>query len=166
MTPRFPMYVLESHAQTRHMPLLCDTGVCTDVEKWLFYDQRLVGHDRRADIMHLCDGTDAVLLQMHDGPHLRGQAVVQPRRYDRAPQGKFNIGPIGAFAREHAAAVAQSAVAWALADGAAWVTLRIPGPHPGLPVLLDMGMRVVYVETFCASQEWFDPACYAPSGMM
>ncbi len=166
MTPRYPMYVLESNARTRRMPLQCDTGICTDIEEWLFYDQRLVGHDRRVDIMHLCDGTNAVLLQMRDDNRLLGQAVVHERRYDRAPQGKRNIGPVGAFARAHAAAVAQSAVAWALADGATWVTLRIPGPHPGLPVLLDMGMNIVYVETFCASQEWFNPECYAPSGIM
>lgn len=166
MTPRYPMYVLESADRTQRRAPLCDTQVCHDIEEWLFYDQRLVGHDRRVDIMHLCDGTNATLLQMRDGTRLLGQALIQPRRYDRAPQGKYNIGPVGVFARAHAAAVTQSAVAWAFAHGATWVTMRVPGPHPALPVLLDMGMEIRYVETFCASQEWFDPGCYVPSGIM
>lgn len=166
MIPRYPMYELVSSTRTQPHAPQCDIQVCHDIEEWLFYDQRLVGHDRRVDIMHLCDGTNATLLQMRDGTRLLGQALIQPRRYDRAPQGKYNIGPVGVFARAHAAAVTQSAVAWAFAHCATWVTLRIPGPHPGLPVLLDMGLDIAYIETFCASQEWFDPECYAPSGIM
>lgn len=166
MTPRFPMFMLESTPRTQHLSPLVTTRVCTDVAEWLAYDQRLIGHDRRVDIAHLCEQPTAVLLQMWDGARLLGQALAHPRRYDRAPHGKYNIGPVAAFQRADAAAVAQSAVAWTLRHGATWVNLRIPGPHPALPLLLAAGMQTQFVELFCASQEWFDPACYAPSGMM
>ncbi|MCX6014448.1 MAG: hypothetical protein NT020_02460 [Chloroflexales bacterium] len=66
----------------------------------------------------------------------------------------------------NAAAVLQSTVAWAIADGAVSASLRVPAEHPGLAVLLDSGMHISDVETFCASAEWFDPRCYAPSGIL
>lgn len=167
MVPRWPMYFLATTDVTRIAAPQLAVTVCSDVDAWMHHDRQFLGFDRRVDIDHFFVGsTESVLLQLFAGTQLVGQAVVQKRRYDLSPLDKRNIGPVAAFDVAYAAAVLQSTVAWAVADGAVSANLRVPAEHPGLAVLLDCGLQISDVETFCASEEWFDPRCYAPSGIM
>jgi GNAT superfamily N-acetyltransferase len=166
MTPLFPSYMLRSTARTRSQRPVFETRACLDREEWLAHDTRFLGHDRRVDIDYFASEAACTLLQIFDGSQLVGQAVTNLRRYDLAPNGKRNLGPVASIDRVSAAAVVQSALGWLMADGATEVSMRLPGPHPALPILLAAGMQVAYAETYCASAEWFDPQCYAPSGLM
>jgi hypothetical protein len=75
------------------------------------------------------------------------------------------IGPLGAREEEYAVGVAAAAVDWA-SRYASNVRLIVPGPHPALGALLEVGFRIAYVETFCSSAAgpFFDPRRYMPSG--
>ena len=167
MTPRWPMYILDLVDPTKLDTPRYQATVCTDVAEWLHYDYRLVGHDRSIDItQYFIAACDAALLQIHDGARLVGQALVQRRHYDPGAVGARNIGPVGVFDRADAAHAVHAAVAWVVADGVSKVHLRVPAEHAALPWMIARGMHIDGVETYCASQEWFDPTCYAPSGLM
>jgi GNAT superfamily N-acetyltransferase len=167
MTPRWPMYILDLVDVTKVGTPRYRAEVCTDVAEWLHYDYRLVGHDRSVDIVHyFVERCDAALLQIKDGARLVGQALVQRRHYDPGVVGARNVGPVGVFDRVDAAHAVHAAVAWVVADGVTKVHMRIPAEHAGLPWMIEHGMHIDGAETYCASQEWFDPTCYAPSGLM
>lgn len=166
LTPRFPVFGLRSGDRARALTPLLDVRLTEDVSAWLAYDRACIGHNRSVDIAYLYAEAPARLLQVFADGVVVGQSIVIERRYDLQPAGKYNLGPITARTPSDAAAVAQSVVAWVHQQGAREVTLRLPGPHPALPLLLDGGMQTQWVELFCANREWFDPTRYAPSGLM
>jgi len=95
-----------------------------------------------------------------------GYGVAQTRSDDllRHPEA-VTLGPIGARAREDAAACALAAVRWAR-ERAAFTRIGITGPHPALEPLLIIGFRVAAVETFCstADEPFVHVQRYIPSG--
>jgi len=167
MRPQWPMYFVRLSDATRLGEPQYEVRETNDVEAWLFYDRRMVGHDRAIDITdYFVAHCQAALLQIYDGPQLIGQSLAQRQHYDPGASGVMNVSLTGVFDSQHAAGAMHAAVAWTHALGAPDVHMRVPAAHAGLPFLIDRGMHIAGVETFCASQMWFDPTCYAPSGMM
>ena len=167
MRPQWPMYFVRVSDAPRLGEPQYEVRETTDHEAWLYYDRRIVGHDRAIDITdYFVAHCQAALLQIYAGKQLIGQSLVQRRHYDPDASGAMNVSLTGVFAPQHAAGVMHAAVAWTHALGAPDVHMRVPAAHAGLPLLIDRGMHIAGVETFCASQMWFDPTCYAPSGMM
>ncbi len=78
---------------------------------------------------------------------------------------KTVVGPVGSRSADDAAACVFAAVAWARPHGSI-VDVAVPGPHPSLAPLLEAGFRIIYVETFCASDSSVavDPWRYLGSG--
>lgn len=167
MRPQWPMYFLSLHDASRLGDTTYSVRETTDVEAWLHYDRRLVGHDRAVDITdYFVAHCQAALLQIYAGAQLVGQSLVQRRHYDPDMSGAMNVSLTGVFDAQHAAGAMHAAVVWTHALGAPHIHMRVPAAHAGLPLLIERGMHIAGVETFCASQMWFDPTCYAPSGMM
>lgn len=74
------------------------------------------------------------------------------------------IGPIGVRRVEDAVASVLAVVDWARRRGS-FFEIAVPGPHPALAALLEARFRIVYVETYCASDEaLLDPRRYVGSG--
>lgn len=167
MTPRFPVFGMRSTARTGHADQPYRIDVCADQTAWHAADRRLLGYDRRVDVAQLLTEQPAFLVTCQHNDEIVGYAMVHARVYDHDTAGKWNIGPVHAATAAHAAAVHQSLVVWLhRVHGATEVTMRIPGPHPALPALLAAGVHTHWVELFCANQLWFDPQCYAPSGLL
>lgn len=167
MRPQWPMYFVRLSDATRLGDPQYEVRETNDVEAWLFYDRRIVGHDRAIDIAdYFVAHCQAALLQIYDGPQLIGQSLAQRQHYDPGASGVMNISLTGVFDSQYAAGAMHAAVAWTHALGAPDVHMRVPAAHAGLPFLIDRGMHIAGVETFCTSQMWFDPTCYAPSGLM
>jgi hypothetical protein len=130
------------------------------------WDAQIGGRRRPEDFAYWLAVSRAVPLWLERNGTRVGYAVVQ-RRSDASiwyPDG-YTVGPVGALAEEDAAAGVLAAVAWACAS-AAVVRVPVPGPHPGIKLLLDARFQIVYVETFCsaAAEPFFDPRCYVSSG--
>jgi hypothetical protein len=73
------------------------------------------------------------------------------------------VGPVGT--RGDADACVLAAVRWA-SERAPTIRVALPAPHPALPPLLDLGLRIHDVDTFCSTREptFIDARCYVPSG--
>ena len=89
---------------------------------------------------------------MHSGRRI-GYVVAQTRSDDLLMHpDAVTLGPIGTRAREDAVACVLAAVAWAQ-QRAAVARISLTGPHPALAPLLEVGFRIVEVETFCATSD-------------
>jgi GNAT superfamily N-acetyltransferase len=75
------------------------------------------------------------------------------------------LGPIGTKKPEDASACVLAAVGWAR-EQTEVIRMKVPGPHPGLISLLNLGFQITYVETFVstATTPFFDARCYLSSG--
>ena len=75
------------------------------------------------------------------------------------------LGPIGTRTPEDATACVLAAVGWAR-DHAKVLLIKVPGPHPSLAPLLNLGFHITYVETFVstATTSFFDARCFISSG--
>jgi GNAT superfamily N-acetyltransferase len=74
------------------------------------------------------------------------------------------IGPVGVRRADDAVPCVLAVVDWARTRGA-FFEIAAPGPHPALAALLEARFRIVYVETYCASDEALvDPRRYLGSG--
>ncbi len=96
-----------------------------------------------------------------------GYGYVQRRNHEVAlwhPEA-LSLGPIGACSAPAALVCTQAAVRWAV-ERAPVLAVGVPAAHPCLPILLEAGFYITYVETFVstAPAALVDPACYLPSG--
>lgn len=135
-----------------------------DLDRW---DRDFCGRERRQDRDFWLQTLDAVPLWLERAGERVGYGVVQMRspgvlRRPEAP----TLGPIGARRAEDSAGCVVAVARWALEQRPeSDLRMFLPGPHPALPVLLDAGWRITYVETFCCSAEpFFDPTRYVYAG--
>ena len=79
----------------------------------------------------------------------------------------ISLGPIGALTPPDARDCVLAAAQWASRQ-ARVIRLAIPGLHPVLPLLLNAGFQITYVETFLSSapHPLFDPSRYVTSGSL
>ncbi len=75
------------------------------------------------------------------------------------------IGPIGVAAADDAVACVLAAIDHA-SRNADVLRIHLPGPHPGLAPLLELGFQITYLETHVSSSgaSLFDPHRYVTSG--
>lgn len=131
------------------------------------WDVRSFGYARPHDLAWLVEQRAAQPLWFRRGARTVGYGYVQ-RKCDESlwrPEAA-TVGPIGAATPDDARDCVCAATRWAV--GRAGVArLGIPGPHPALTPLIEAGCRIVYNETFLASEgaQLFDPTRYLPGGV-
>lgn len=132
------------------------------------WDARCFGFARPDDLAWLVAVRDAQPLWFQRGGRTIGYGFVQ-RRCDESlwrPEA-WTIGPIGAETPEDARDCVCVATRWAV-ERAGVARLGVPGPHLALPPLIEAGCRIVYNETFLASDDAPLPdfTRYLPSGVL
>lgn len=170
MQPRWPHFLL--YADSSRLPELPPTGVDIvparpgdpDLVRW---DAGVGGRHRPQDHAYWVAEAGATPLWFVRGGESIGYGYVQRRNHEVAlwhPEA-LTLGPIGASSAATALVCTQAAVGWA-AERAPTLALGVPAAHPSLPVLLEAGFRITYVETFVSTTPAApaDPACYLPSG--
>jgi GNAT superfamily N-acetyltransferase len=167
MPPRWPNIELEADAGSlsfqldERIELLSADAADPD---FIAYDAAVCGRNRPEDVRYWCEREQSVLFWCRAAGRVVGYGVV---RFAAArvwyPEAVV-VGPVGVYEARHAAACLVAVTKWA-ADRAPFVQMSVPGPHPGFPKLLAGGMKIVYVETYAASDDRIvDPARYASSG--
>lgn len=168
MQPRYPQCGLRAAAD-RIRPLgatavTLGEAAPTDPElaRW---DAEICGRHRPQEFAYWLDECDAVSCWLRRGDRTVGYAVLQ-RRSDGAiwhPEA-CTVGPLGVRERADAVPAVLAAVEWARVH-CPTVRIFLPGPHPALAPLLDAGLRITYVDTYCSSAATpiFDPTRYVSS---
>jgi GNAT superfamily N-acetyltransferase len=168
MLPRWPYVVLRAD-----LPALRPLG-SNDVEvirasvddiDFARSDAELSGRNRPVDLAYWVQRRGGVPMWFVRGQRVVGYGLAQTRSDDvlRQPD-TITLGPMGALARADSVACVLAAVAWARDNGAA-ARISLLGPHPALPVLLEVGFRIAGAETFCSSAPpVVDAERYVPSG--
>jgi hypothetical protein len=170
MQPRWPHFLL--YAATDHLAKLPigDVAVAPaepDDPELVRWDADAGGRNRPQDHAYWIAESEATPLWLLRGGETVGYGYVQRRNHEIAlwyPEA-LSLGPIGARSAAAARDCTCAVVAWAAARAPA-LALGVPAGHPCLPVLLDAGFRINYVETFVstAGDIQASPACYLPSG--
>lgn len=174
MRPRWPNYWLVADPQWGAHGLDTLPGAdialveaAADDPALTAWDARSFGFSRPRDLAWLVERRDAQPFWFQRAGKAIGYGFVQ-RRCDESlwrPEA-WTVGPIGAETPEDARDCVCAATRWAVArTGVA--RLGVPGPHLALLPLIAAGCRIVYVETFLASDgaPLPDMSRYLPSGV-
>ncbi|TMK84264.1 MAG: GNAT family N-acetyltransferase [Actinobacteria bacterium] len=170
MTPRWPHFVL-AQAEAPGGPLDARSSVAVvpagedQVEEWVDADEAVSGRRRPEDLEYWRHTRAASPIWFHRAGMGIGYGLIQLATPQSlwVPDGA-HVGPLGVEDPGDLASCALAAVEVARDRGAREVVVGVPGPSPALPVLLDAGFRIRYVELFMASAEFFDPERYLASG--
>ena len=169
LSPRWPHYLLQAAAD-RLRPLGggdVDVGTARpgdpDLVRW---DAEIGGRHRPVDHAYWIEHAAATPLWFLREGKTIGYGYVQAHSHEVAlwhPEA-LALGPIGARCAVDAVSCVLAAIAWA-AERVPALSLGLPAAHPALSVLLEIGFRITYVETFVSTtgDVPFDPACYLPS---
>ncbi|HEY7849375.1 MAG TPA: GNAT family N-acetyltransferase [Ktedonobacterales bacterium] len=171
MRPLWPNYWLVADPQwgAHGLATLPGAGIelaAPDDPELAAWDTRHFGYARPRDLAWLVSSRDAQPLWFRRGGKTIGYGYVQRRCGESLwrPEA-WTVGPIGAETPEDARDCVCAATRWA-AGQAGVARLGVPGPHPALPPLIEAGCRIVYIETFLASDTpAFDATRYLPSGV-
>lgn len=167
MAPRWPN--LELAAPVDEIALAADPGLelietdAADAEL-IAWDAACGGRSRAVDLRFFQEREAGVFLMMRADGRTLGYAAARFAAARNWRPEAVVVGPVGAREPADAARCLIAAVGWAAAR-APFVEIAVSGPHPGLSGLLEGGLKIVYVETFGASDERIvDPARYVGSG--
>lgn len=168
MRPRWPNVELRAE-QTRARDLPA-SGLETvegqpDDPALLEWDAEVGGRPRPQDHAFWVREQRGVPLWFRRGGEVVGYGYARPAIRTVWTPEKVVIGPIGSRSADDAADCVIAAATWARRHGPV-LDVALPGPHPALVPLLEAGYRIIYVETFCASEgeATVDPRRYAGSG--
>lgn len=133
-----------------------------ELSRW---DAELSGRLRPDDLAYWVRSQAAVVLWLLRGTTRIGYCLVRRAPQFLRDQGAIAIGPLGVRDAADAAGCLTAVVRYA-APWSEVVRLDVPGPHPGLKLLLDGGFHIVYTDTFVASDRTpiVDPTRYIGSG--
>lgn len=174
MLPMWPNYWLAAESRALGCKISGLPGadiavepVETDDAELARWDAELCGFERQNDLRWMADAREATPFWLTRNGERLGYAYFQ-RQVDESlwrPEA-WMVGPVGARDARDAAACVGAAIRYA-AGRAPALRLGIPGPHPALPSLIEAGFRIVYIETFLASEGAtpFDPSRYLPGGI-
>jgi GNAT superfamily N-acetyltransferase len=130
------------------------------------WDKRIGGRPRPQDHAYWVERRDGVPLWFvrHGQRVAYGYAQRNSDDLPDAPE-TLTIGPIGARTPADAVACVVAAVRWG-AGQAPEVRISVPGPHPALALLLEFGLRIRDVDTFCSTHvpRFADVRRYLPPG--
>lgn len=167
MTPRWPNFDLVADSaglqlrQERNVTLRPADPLDPTFLDWDF----AVGKRRRPqDFAFFRDAQDASFFWVVAGGETVGYAVVRRDSVFGGPDDTLTVGPVGGRTAAASRAGTLAAVAWAQTR-ASRLEISAPGPHPALPTLLEVGFRIHYIGTFCASPAVrLNPGRYIASG--
>jgi hypothetical protein len=168
MQPRWPHYVLAAHAaELRDVPT-GDVEIVTaavDDPALGAWDDAASGRPRPMERAFWAREEQAAALWFRRGDETVGYGFVRPRAFSYAHGHAVAVGPIGARSADDAAACVLAAADHACITGAV-IELSVPGPHPALAPLFEVGFRITYIETYCAggAGDLVDPRTYVSSG--
>ena len=166
MTPRFPVYCLRGEQiDPNHLwgkPDDLSSGTTEDI---VALDASVGARLRAVDIDFYASAADAERFLVGNSKAPAAYSVVQRCQVEEpGVAGAWLIGPIGSVHATSALRDVYTTVVWA-ASRTSIMEMRIPGPHPALPALLDAGFKITYIETFfSAGDPFIDPARYIPGG--
>ncbi|HEX8995232.1 MAG TPA: GNAT family N-acetyltransferase [Ktedonobacterales bacterium] len=174
MRPRWPNYWLVADPQWGAHGLDALPGAdialveaALDDPRLAAWDERVFGFPRPHDLAWLVSSREAQPLWFQRAGKTIGYGFIQRRCNESLwrPEA-WTVGHIGAETPEDAAECVCAATRWAVAR-AGVARLGVPGPHPALLPLVEAGCRIVYVETFLASDDALlpDTTRYLPSGV-
>ena len=137
---------------------------CPDDPALVAWELAIGGRPRPEDFTYWAAHGAAALWLRRDGATI-GYAIARPRGGTVQHPDAGTIGPVGVRRAEDATACTLAALGWlrARAEG---VCLMIPGPHPALAPLLELGFRIEDTYSFAASGDapFSDPRRYLSSG--
>jgi GNAT superfamily N-acetyltransferase len=174
MRPRWPNYWLVADPQWGAHGLAALPGAdielvraAPDDPALAAWDQRSFGYARPRDLAWFVASRAAQPLWFRRAGKTIGYGFVQRH----CPESLWNpdawtVGPVGAETAEDARDCVCAATRWA-SERTSAARLGVPGPHLALLPLIEAGCRIVYNETFLASDgaPLFDPTRYLPSGV-
>jgi GNAT superfamily N-acetyltransferase len=149
---------LPSNAVKAHQ----QSGVDPEVVRW---DAKICGRRRPMDHTYWLRKTRAVPLWFSRNTRKVGYGYIQMRNNDSVQNPEaVTIGPVGALTAEDASFCVFEAIRWAKRHGSL-LRIGVSSLHPSLPVLLDCGFRITYVETFLSTNKrmFANMECYVPS---
>jgi GNAT superfamily N-acetyltransferase len=131
----------------------------------LLWDARLSGRQRPLDLEYWAREQRAVPFWFERGGRRVGYGLVRLRAGTMSHPDSCEVGPLGVEHQDDAVVCVVAAVRWA-AEHAPRIMVNLPGPHPALALLLGIGFRITYVETFHteAAAPYFDERRYIASG--
>ncbi len=131
----------------------------------LLWDARVSGRERPMDLEFWAREQRALPFWFERGGRRVGYGLVRLSAGTLSHPDSCEVGPVGVERADDAVACVLAAARWA-AGHAARVMVNLPGPHPALAPLLELGFRITYVETFHTEAEapYFDERRYIASG--
>lgn len=168
MRPRWPNFWVSLEEEA--LANIPDEGVTAEEARaddpdLMAMDAEISGRRRPGDLAYWVEREAGVPLWLVRGRERLGYAFVHLRNPGSPwTPDALTLGPTGVHAVEDARACLAAALVWARSRGTI-ARVPIPGPHPALPMLLEAGGIIRYIETFCSSADepFFDPRCYTAS---
>lgn len=170
MQPQWPHFCLRLTGPLREYSFNSDIEVHegqVDDPVFIEWDALISGRSRPADHSHWLHRQRTVPLWFTRQGNKIGYAYIRLGEGTLWYPEACTMGPIGVQSVQDAAACTLSAVNWARTHAGAGVLLiNIPGSHPALAPLLNLGFHITYVETFLstAPTPFFDAQRYIASG--
>lgn len=170
MQPRWPHLCLRLTGPLRDNPTNPDVEIHegqADDPAFSQWDAQVSGRPRLADHTYWLHRQHTVPLWFTRQGNKIGYAYVRLGEGTLWYPQACTLGPIGVKSLEDATACVLATVNWAHKHAGAGVLLiNVPGPHPALASLLNIGFHITYVETFLstATSPFFDARCYISSG--
>jgi ribosomal protein S18 acetylase RimI-like enzyme len=165
MRPQWPNFCLRAEtARLRALPAAPIDVIAAESgdPALVAWDTAIGGRPRPEDHAYWVDQASAVPLWFRRGATTIGYGYAQLRTPEDLWQpNTLTLGPIGARTAEDALGCVAAAVRWA-SPRATILRMTVPGPHPALVPLLEVGFQITYVETFVSSaaEPFVDAGCY------
>lgn len=168
MRPQWPYFVLQLERPPRAMPLTSDVEIIEaelDDPELVRWDAQIGGRRRPAEHSYWVRAQRASPFWFRRHQQTIGYGYIRLGAGTLWHPHISALGPIGVSAPEDATACTLTLVKRAL-EQTNELRIEVPGPHPCLPVLLELGFHIVYVDTFVSTTAtpFFDVRCYVPSG--
>ncbi len=168
MRPWWPHFALQLEKPTRAWSLARDMEIIeADVSDpaLLDWDARVSGRPRPEDLQFWVREERAVPIWFLRRGKIVGYGYVRFGAEAHTNPHSSTLGPMGADTPEDATACVLAAVHWAM-QRAVEVHIDVPGPHPCLATLLELGFHIISFDTFVSSAvtPFFDARCYIASG--
>ncbi|HZO73391.1 MAG TPA: GNAT family N-acetyltransferase [Ktedonobacteraceae bacterium] len=168
MRPQWPYFVLQLGQPPRTIPLASNVEIIeadADDPELVRWDAQIGGRSRHAEHSYWVRMQRAIPFWFRRRRQTIGYGYIRLGVGTLWHPHISMLGPIGVSTPEDAAVCTLALVKRAL-EQTNELRIEVPGPHPCLPMLLELGLHIVYVDTFVstAATPFFDARCYIPSG--
>lgn len=168
MRPQWPNFCLRLTGPIRGDLSTNDVEIVegdADDTEFVRWDAEVSGRSRSIDHAYWIREQHAIPLWFERQGDIVGYGYVQLGAGTLWYPEACRLGPIGTKISEDATACVLAAVDWAR-ERADVLLINVPGLHPSLTSLLDVGFHITYVETFVSTARtpFFDARCYIASG--